>query len=69
MVMNYCFSSVYLLYHTKKQKNTIQFVISVKKLAEKQSRAMKNDLKATKSVDWVIIWGFNSLELANLHLD
>ena len=45
-------------------------VISVKrKIAEKQSRAMRNDLKATKSVNWVIIWGFNSLELANPHLD
>ena len=37
------------------------------KLVEKQSRAMKSELKAAKSIDF--FGGVNSLELADLHLD
>ena len=70
--MNYCLSSFYLLSHTRKQKilfKTFSPYICNKKLVEKQSRAMKTELKATKSDGWVIIWGFNSHEPADLHLD
>ena len=59
----------FLILISRKYYSKHLILISVEKITEIQSRAMKNDLEVTKSVDWVIILGFNSLELAHLHLD